>query len=719
MFDEYLEPPHVERPVSPAPTVPVPVNSIGTPSSTTIDQDAHSPSHSPSSSALQSPSSHQGVAAGSTIIEANPFAHVDNDPFVNVFAPEPSFEASSSRDVIPRPDYVMIIALKWIYKFKLDEYDDVLKNKARLVAKGYRQEEGIDFKESFAPVVRIEAIRIFIANAASKNMTIYHMDVKTAFLCGGLKEEVNVSQPEGFVDPDHPTHVYHLKKALLRLPKSTLKTKHVFSVNLRGTSIGVFGNPKDTAMALTAYADADHVAGHQRNRRALQSQLQRLNTLPCLDAVLRSTCADSIADMNMLANDVPAEQAHAIAPPTRTDDQIFPSSKWVPIGKSNCLLDVHKCHLDEQWFNLHKDILRDALDITPTNDGNPFVAPPSSDTVLEYVNTLEYLNKTAGYDRPRHHVLQILWGIIHRSNIDYAERIWEEFVQSIQTFLTDRKNLATASRGKKKTAHLLIPSVRSPYYNGYLEHVTEYQCNLDEEHDMEDDKTPKPTSSQPSKPTPTPTEPSQKDQGKKCKLVKETSDVPSPAKRSKVGKVTKKRVPKSPLKLIDQPSDEGVRVKEPAYNEEETNLQRALELSLKEQRERTQGPARPVVLREPDSWRIQPLPDRRTPMPTKAFGHAESPSLDVELALTDSEMEFDNQDAIKMKARMDQTLVIKMKTRLDQTLVMLWNLNLNQENLKPSKMKISGFFEDPASSTRTLSLYNTLKDLSCHYLFLS
>ncbi|GKF27993.1 hypothetical protein Tco_0094335, partial [Tanacetum coccineum] len=99
MFDEYLEPPRVERPVSSAPAVPVLVNSGGTPSSTTIDQDAPSPGHSPSSSALQSPSSHQGVPAGSTIIQDNPFAHVDNNPFVNVFAPEPSSEASSSGDV--------------------------------------------------------------------------------------------------------------------------------------------------------------------------------------------------------------------------------------------------------------------------------------------------------------------------------------------------------------------------------------------------------------------------------------------------------------------------------------------------------------------------------------------------------------------------------------------------------------------------------------------
>nr|GFC45396.1 retrovirus-related Pol polyprotein from transposon TNT 1-94 [Tanacetum cinerariifolium] len=117
-------------------------------------------------------------------------------------------------ELVPQPDCVMIIMLKWIYKVKLDEYGDVLKNKAWLVAKGYRQEEGIDFEESFAPVAHIEAIHIFIANAASRNMIVYQMDVKTAFLNGELKEEVYVSQPEGFVDPDHPTHVYRLKKAL-------------------------------------------------------------------------------------------------------------------------------------------------------------------------------------------------------------------------------------------------------------------------------------------------------------------------------------------------------------------------------------------------------------------------------------------------------------------------------------------------------------------------
>ncbi|GJS39091.1 retrovirus-related pol polyprotein from transposon TNT 1-94 [Tanacetum coccineum] len=1000
MFDEYLEPPRVERPVSPAPAIPIPVNSASTPSFTTIDQDAPSPSHSPSSSALQSPSIHQGIAAESTLVEENPFAPIDNDPFINVFALEPSFEASSSGDLssaespyvtqtlqhlgkwskdhpldniignpsrpvstrkqlatdalwflynsvlskvepknfksaitedcwfqamqdeihefdqlqvwelVPQPDCVMIIALKWIYKVKLDEYGDVLKNKAWLVAKGYRQQEGIDFEESFEPVACIEAIRIFIANAASKNMTIYQMDVKTAFLNGELKEEVYVSQPEGFVDPDHLTYVYRLKNALYGLkqaPRAWYDTlsrflldnnfskgakfgmdlcdpvdtpmvdrlkldedplgipvnqtqfcsmvsslmyltasrldlvfavcmcaryqasptkKHLEALKrvfryLRGTINWGLWYPKDTAMALTAYADADH-AGCQDTQRSTSGSAQFLgdklvswsskkqkstaisttkaeyiamsgccaqilwmrsqltdygfvfNKIPlycdnrsaialCCNNVQHSRSKhidirhhfireqvekgvvelyfvttdyqladiftkalprerfefllprlDTMADMNIPANDAPAVQAPAVAPPTRTDDQILPLSKWVPIGKRNCVLDVHKLQRNPIFpivvallkntnffraFMASSTILAfyiqqfwdtiDALDITPANDNIPFMAPPSSDTVIEYVNTLGYpstlknvsamsvnalyqpwrailsminmclTRKTDGYDRPRHPVLQILWCIIHRSSIDYAERIWEEFAQSIQTFLTDKKNLATAAHGKKKTTHLLILSVRftkliihhlrtkhnihprigsplhysheesilntlrfvgkdgreifgmpipdalltdeikgAPYYGDYQEHVTKYQQFLDAEHGKAEeggatkssdatkvtkpkatkvtkpagDKAPKPIATQPPKPKPTPAQPSKAVSEKKQKLVKETPVEPSQAKRSKGGLVGKRHKPKSLLKLVDDPSYEGVPVEEPAHTDEEADL---------------------------------------------------------------------------------------------------------------------------------------------------
>ncbi|GJS82309.1 retrovirus-related pol polyprotein from transposon TNT 1-94 [Tanacetum coccineum] len=101
-----------------------------------------------------------------------------------------------------------------------DEDQTVIRNKARLVAKGYAQEEGIDFEESFAPVARLEAVRIFVAYAAHKSFPIYQMDVKTTFLNGPLKEEVYVAQPDGFVDPDHPDKVYRLRKALYGLKQA-------------------------------------------------------------------------------------------------------------------------------------------------------------------------------------------------------------------------------------------------------------------------------------------------------------------------------------------------------------------------------------------------------------------------------------------------------------------------------------------------------------------
>nr|GEX25375.1 retrovirus-related Pol polyprotein from transposon TNT 1-94 [Tanacetum cinerariifolium] len=372
-----FEPPRVERPVSPAPAVLILFDSAG-------------------------------VAAESTLIDENPFAHIDNDPFINIFASELTSEASSSGDA--------------------------------------SLEEGIDFEESFAPVACIEAIRIFIANATSKNINIYQMDVKTAFLNDELKEEVYVSQPEGFVDPDHPTYVYRPKKdayglkqaprAWHRLPKSTLK-------HLNG-SFGISEEP--------SIGDS----GINELVMFLGSELVMF-----LGSELVMLLGSGLVYYYILANDAPAKQAPAVAPPTRTDDQILPSSKWVPIGKSNYVLDVQKSQrnpifsiaLDEQWFNLHKDILRDALDVTPTNDNNPYLAPPLTDIVIEYVNTLGYpstlrnvsvmsvnalyqswrailsminmclTGKTAGYDRPRHPMLQIFWGLIHRSNIDYAKRI--------------------------------------------------------------------------------------------------------------------------------------------------------------------------------------------------------------------------------------------------------------------------------------------------------
>nr|GEU33776.1 hypothetical protein [Tanacetum cinerariifolium] len=642
--------------VSPALEVLGHVNSTGTPSSTAIDQDAPSPSHSPSSLALQSLCLHQGVTAESTLMDENLFAPVNNDPFINIFALEPTSAASSSEDnfksaitencwfqamqdeihefnrlqvweLVPQLDCILIIALKWIYKVKLDEYDDVLKNKARLVAKGYRKEE-------------------------------------TAFLNGELKEEMYVSQPEGFVDPVHPTHVYRLKKAL-------------------GTINWGLWYPKDTAMALTAYANTDY-ARCQDTRRSTSGSAQFLgdklvswSSKKQRSTVISTTKAEYIAMSGCLSL-----LSVAIMFSTQAGGHIHQS---ITNGAVRISTPATCYQLDEQWFNLHKDILRDALDITPTNDNNPFVAPPSSDTVIEYVNTLGYPSILRNVSAMSVNALYQPWrailSMINISNIDYAERIWEEFVQSIQTFLTDRKNLATASHGKKKTTHLLILIIRftkliihylktkhnihprsgsplhysydesilntlryvrkdgreifsmlipdalstdeikgAPYYSEYQEHVAKYQQHLDAEHDKAAEegatesskatKVTKPKAAKATKPAsdpkpkPAPTQPPKAVQEKKRKLVQETPDEPSPAKRSK---------------------DVQGKGKEKVVKE-----QAAHDL---------------VTLQTPKnkSHVDQFIFQRRTPMPDEASRPAESPSLDAELALTDSETESDDE----------------------------------------------------------------------------
>ncbi|GJV65027.1 retrovirus-related pol polyprotein from transposon TNT 1-94 [Tanacetum coccineum] len=177
-----------------------------------------------------------------------------------------------------------IIAVKWIWKNKIDAENTVIQNKSLLVAKGYGQEEGINFVESFAPVARLEAVRIFVAYAAHKNFPIYQMDIKMTLLNGPLKEEIFVCQPDGFVDPDFPNHVYRLKKALyglkeaprawfINLPEESLFVSHngtqVDNTKYRSMIGGLMyltASQPDIAFAtldsgfeLIAYSDADHV----------------------------------------------------------------------------------------------------------------------------------------------------------------------------------------------------------------------------------------------------------------------------------------------------------------------------------------------------------------------------------------------------------------------------------------------------------------------------
>ncbi|GJR12508.1 retrovirus-related pol polyprotein from transposon TNT 1-94 [Tanacetum coccineum] len=180
LFDELLTPP--PSVAHPTPEVialiaevvaPVPAESTGSPSSTTVDQDAPSPSNSQTTPETQSHVIPNDVEEDNHDLDV---ARMNNDPFFGIPILENDFEASSSSDIeamqeelneferlevwelVSRPDKVMVITLKWIYKVKLDELGGILKNKARLVARGYRQEKGTDFEESFAPVARLDAI---------------------------------------------------------------------------------------------------------------------------------------------------------------------------------------------------------------------------------------------------------------------------------------------------------------------------------------------------------------------------------------------------------------------------------------------------------------------------------------------------------------------------------------------------------------------------------
>nr|GEW36778.1 ribonuclease H-like domain-containing protein [Tanacetum cinerariifolium] len=344
MFDEYLKPSRVEKPISLATAVQVPIISASTPSSTTINQDSPSPSHSPSSLKLQPLISHQGVTAGSTIIKENPFA----------------------------TDCVMIIALKWIYKVKLDEYSDVLKNKARLVAKGYRQEEVIDFKESFSPVARIEAIR----------------------------EEVNVSQPEGFVDPDHPTHVYHLKKALYGLKQAPRAWYDILSWFL------LTNNFSKGAVDLTFYSLRKQamqvVKTHKEVRQVVLSSFSQLvikkqkstaiSTTEAEYIAMSGCCSDTLDKLaNIFTKALPRERFDFLL--SRLEQRLAKKNELKAIETLlMALLDKHQLK-----FNIHKDAksLMEAIkkSINEYVSAVPSVSTASSKAL---VSTLLNVDKLSG-----------------------------------------------------------------------------------------------------------------------------------------------------------------------------------------------------------------------------------------------------------------------------------------------------------------------------------
>nr|GEX14215.1 retrovirus-related Pol polyprotein from transposon TNT 1-94 [Tanacetum cinerariifolium] len=276
LFDELLNPPPNTKVIAPIAEV-IPQDdddSTGSPSSTAVDQDAPSPSNSLTPTEIQCPVIPQDVGNENLDIEV---AHMGNDPLpgvpiTEVTSVQSSLTASPQTNVqpnhpmtYPNSKWTKDHPLNYIIgplsrpKVKLNELRGILKNKAQLVARGYRQEEGIDFEESFASVARLEAIRIFLAFAAHKNMVVYQMDVKTAFLNGNLREEVYVMDTsmveKSKLDEDREgkavdqSHYRGMIGTLLYLTASRPDLQY---------AICMCAWYQDSSVALTAFINADH-----------------------------------------------------------------------------------------------------------------------------------------------------------------------------------------------------------------------------------------------------------------------------------------------------------------------------------------------------------------------------------------------------------------------------------------------------------------------------
>ncbi|GJR53402.1 retrovirus-related pol polyprotein from transposon TNT 1-94 [Tanacetum coccineum] len=659
MFDEFLEPPRVERLVSPDTTVQVPVFSAGTPSSTTIDQDAPSLSYSPSSSELQPPISHQGVAAGSIIIKDNSFAHADNHPFVNVFAPEPSSEASSFGDA----SCVMIIARKWIYKVKLDEYGDVLKNKARFLLDNKFSKGAVDltlFTQKTGKhilLVQIYVDDIIVASTNAKACEIFSNEMSLKFQLSMIGQMsfflgLQVLQSPGGIfinqskfalkilkkfgidscDPVDTPMVDRLKldEDPLEIPvdqtrfrsmvgslvyltacrpdlvfavcmcaryQASPTKKHLEALKrvfwyLRRTINWGLWYPKDTAMALTAYADVNHaVSWSSKKQKSIAISTTKA------EYIAMSGCCAQILWMRLLLSDygfaflkiplckkievkfsVPgrgltvldsglhdsldsglqclrdsglqylpdsdnmANENVLVLAPTRSDEQILPFAAWVPIRKSNFVLDLQKKQKN-QIFQISVDILQN------TNFFKAFTASAFVPSI--YIQQSTSLFHLAEED--------------HRlGNLKFVPKGEDDEVF-----------------GMPIPNELITNNIKNtPYYNAYLKMVEKNDQKIEAEKGGKK----KPATAKKLKPKP----------------VQEKSSKPAPAPK-----------PKSSLQLIDE--DEPTQPNPEPESEhqgkgEEYDVERAIQMSLESFQVHGQAQVGGVSIREHVAEATRPLP---------------------------------------------------------------------------------------------------------------
>ncbi|GJR90778.1 retrovirus-related pol polyprotein from transposon TNT 1-94 [Tanacetum coccineum] len=241
---------------------------------------------------------------------------------------------------------------------KTDEFSRVLKNNARLVAQGFRQEEGIELEESFASVARLEAIRIFAAIAAHKNMTIYQMDVKTDFLNGELKEKVYVSQPEGFVDQDNPSHVYKLKKGLYGLKQ----VPHVWYDMLSSFIISQhFSKGAVDPTLFTRQAGNDLLLDYNflKSQRHLINQYKYASNIVKKYGLLTTNSVDTpMVEKNKLDEDLQGKQVDATLYRGMIGSLMYLTSSRPDLIYAVCLCDRYQAKLTKNHLQAVKQIFR-------------------------------------------------------------------------------------------------------------------------------------------------------------------------------------------------------------------------------------------------------------------------------------------------------------------------------------------------------------------------
>ncbi|GJR56621.1 retrovirus-related pol polyprotein from transposon TNT 1-94 [Tanacetum coccineum] len=252
------------------------------------------------------------------------------------------FKTNEVWELVPNPMDMTIIGTKWVYRNKLDENGVVTRNKARLVAQGYNQQEGIDYDETYAPVARLESIRILLAYACALDFKLYQMDVKSAFLNGFINEEVYVAQPMGFIDFVKPNYVYKLKKALYGLKQAPnawygrLKAfliKHNYSMGMVDNTL--FTKKKDSNLIIVQiYVD---------------------------DIIFGSTCQEMCDDFAKIMHD---------------------EFEMSMMGELNFFLGLQIKQLDDGIFFNQSKYIKEMLKKFGLEDSKPIKTPMSTETKL-------------------------------------------------------------------------------------------------------------------------------------------------------------------------------------------------------------------------------------------------------------------------------------------------------------------------------------------------